>query len=313
MSADAQSFKRGEGVAAGRPAGRAVQLQRQGHVLGGGQPGEEVEVLEDVADGPAPQASPGLSATCPPPPSPPTSTSPLVGSSSVPAIVSSVLLPDPLGPMTASRVAGLHPEVDVVEGPHLCSAPRRRTSTPPAARGMRSTAAPRSVAAGPSHAWHTPCVPRRFNRTRGAGPADTLRVAGQPPLHPSSHRRDGVEAEQLGVDDQRQGHLVVVRPHPSTVCTPASAGTTLAPVLPEPPPTRRRPAAAEPTRTLITSSSRGGARHLRRRPQPGPPTRRHPRWVSRKSFCGSLVAVLLRTPPGRHAPVAATWCTPARR
>ena len=33
---------------------------------------------------------------------PPTNTSPLVGSSRLPAIVNSVLLPDPLGPMTAT-------------------------------------------------------------------------------------------------------------------------------------------------------------------------------------------------------------------
>ena len=37
------------------PRTDAVQLERQRDVLGRGQPGEQVEVLEDVADRPAPQ------------------------------------------------------------------------------------------------------------------------------------------------------------------------------------------------------------------------------------------------------------------
>ena len=37
---------------------------------------------------------------------PPTNTSPLVGASRLPAMVSRVLLPDPLAPMTATREPG---------------------------------------------------------------------------------------------------------------------------------------------------------------------------------------------------------------
>ena len=51
----------GQGLHPGRPGlarGHAVQFQREGDVLGRSEPGQQVEVLEDVADGAAPQ--PGL-------------------------------------------------------------------------------------------------------------------------------------------------------------------------------------------------------------------------------------------------------------
>ena len=83
-------------------AAHAVELEGQGDVLHRGEPGEQVEVLEDVADGPAAQARlavarqgrQGLAADI---------TSPLVGSSRLPAMVSSVLLPEPLAPITATN------------------------------------------------------------------------------------------------------------------------------------------------------------------------------------------------------------------
>ena len=61
---------------------------------------------------------------------PPISTSPLVGSSRLPAIVSSVDLPEPLGPMTATMLAASHRQVHPAQRVHL-GGPRRRTSSTP--------------------------------------------------------------------------------------------------------------------------------------------------------------------------------------
>ena len=89
----------------GLPGGQAVELKGQGHVLRGGQAREQIEVLEHVPDRLATQSRlvvtlhrgqilPG-DEDCP-----------LVASSRLPAMVSSVDLPEPLGPITATIVPG---------------------------------------------------------------------------------------------------------------------------------------------------------------------------------------------------------------
>ena len=82
---------------------RAVELQRHRHVLGRGEAGEQVEVLEHEADRPPAQPGPLSWRDIPPTATPPTSDLAAASASSrLPAMVSSVLLPEPLGPMTAT-------------------------------------------------------------------------------------------------------------------------------------------------------------------------------------------------------------------
>ena len=97
----AQAVQGAQPSGARLPGRGAVKLQRQGDVLRRGEPRQQVEVLEHVADRAAAQPRlvvRDIFATA----VPPMSTSPLVGSSRVPAMVSNVLLPDPLGPITAT-------------------------------------------------------------------------------------------------------------------------------------------------------------------------------------------------------------------
>jgi hypothetical protein len=54
----AELLQRPQAEGPGRPPGRAVEFQWQGDVLGGGEPGEEIEILEHEAD--RPTSEPGL-------------------------------------------------------------------------------------------------------------------------------------------------------------------------------------------------------------------------------------------------------------
>ena len=105
-SATPSSSRAASAATSSRLRASAVELQRQRHVLGGGQTGQQVEVLEHVADRPATQPRsvvprhrrgvlPVDAAPCPR--SPPRA---------CPAIVSIVLLPEPLGPMIATSSPG---------------------------------------------------------------------------------------------------------------------------------------------------------------------------------------------------------------
>ena len=113
----------------------AVELEGQRDVLGGGEAGEEVEVLEDVADASAAGAGPCRCATCLDSAVPPMRTSPLVGSSRLPAMVSSVDFPEPRRAHHRDEVALVDREVDLVEGTDGRRRPRRRTSR---CRGVRA-------------------------------------------------------------------------------------------------------------------------------------------------------------------------------
>ena len=84
-------------------AGIAVELEGQRDVLRGGEPGQEVEILEDVADRPPTKARLVVARHRSRATRPPMRTSPLVGSSRLPAMVSRVDFPEPLGPITATR------------------------------------------------------------------------------------------------------------------------------------------------------------------------------------------------------------------
>ena len=120
---------------------------------------------------------------------PSTSTWPLVGSSRLPAIVSRVLLPDPLGPVHGHQRAGVDGQVHVAEGLHLGR---------PFAVDLRN-AAQLKDAHRPHHhppPWSGHGWNRRYGRP-GPGVPETA-IGGVKPAH---HR---VQAEQLGIDRQRE-------------------------------------------------------------------------------------------------------------
>src|SRR5215207_489396 len=98
---EAHPRKQSPGTLADRRVVALCDHGRQGHVLLGGQRGEQVEELEDEPDVVAPELGELLVLqtfewT------PPTAIAPEVGDSSAPTIWSSVLLPDPDGPMIAT-------------------------------------------------------------------------------------------------------------------------------------------------------------------------------------------------------------------
>ena len=93
----------------GRRAADAVELARQRDVLGGGQRGDQVEVLEDVAGAAAPDRGELRARLSPARSVPSTSTAPLVGESSPPARFSSVDLPEPRRAHHRDQLAGRRP------------------------------------------------------------------------------------------------------------------------------------------------------------------------------------------------------------
>ncbi len=87
-----------------------VELQRQRDVLHRGKPGEQVEVLEDVADRAPAQPRLVVARQSVDSATPPTRTSPVWSAPPrLPAMVSSVLLPEPLGPITATSSSRRRP------------------------------------------------------------------------------------------------------------------------------------------------------------------------------------------------------------
>ena len=125
------------------------------------------------------------------------STWPADGSSSAPAIVSSVLLPEPLGPMTATSVPGLDREVDVDEGIDPAGA----------------------VAVGLGHAAEVDGAHRRLPtcrrsrsgavRTLAGGGAQRGGLALEAAVDAVEPADQRVEPEQLGVGDEQEAELVV--------------------------------------------------------------------------------------------------------
>ena len=152
--------ERGDRNGTGRPGAGAVQLQRQRDILGRRQPGQQVEILEDIADSAAAKSCPIVARHArhirP-------ADEDLAGRGVLegPAIVSSVLLPEPLGPITATSSPACTRQVDVSARPAPAWAPRHRTSTPAAAPG-----APSSPYSNPSARPH-PCRRRGSVDFRG--------------------------------------------------------------------------------------------------------------------------------------------------
>ena len=123
-----------------RLAPTAVELQRERDVLDRGQPGQQVEVLEHVADRPAAQPGPVVARHREHVDWPSmlhlTRWSPPRG---VPAMVSSVLLPEPLGPMMATSSPASTVRSTSRRAWTARRDPRRRTWRPLPARAPRSS------------------------------------------------------------------------------------------------------------------------------------------------------------------------------
>ena len=130
---------------------------------------------------------------------PSTSTSPVVGSSRLPAIVSSVLLPEPLGPMIATSSPAPTDEVDVAQRVHLVRPVAVDLRHLAQLEHARSSPAPRLRGAGRRR--------RTGRRRRAAGTGARLSRASAA----SSQRMTRVEPEHLGVDDQREADVVLGR------------------------------------------------------------------------------------------------------
>ena len=169
----------------------AVELERQGDVLDRGEPGEQVEVLEHVADRAAPQPRPVVARHARRGRRRRRAPRRSVGSSRLPAMVSSVLLPEPLGPMIATSSPRSTDEVDVAQRVHLGrpGAVDLRHLAQFECAGHRETSI---VRVGSSGSGRPP-------RAGGGGrPLLQADVGGVEPAD------DRLEPEELGVGDERE-------------------------------------------------------------------------------------------------------------
>ena len=153
------------------------------------EPGQQVEVLEHVADRPPPQPGPVV-ARHPRQRIPPTSTAPLVGSLEAPGDGQRVLFPDPLGPITATSSPA---------STDRWTSRRAFTSVGALAVDLRYSPQFQRGHRPHPHSFCAPC-----GRPDAARPAASSGRPLDPALggvQPPDHR---VQPEQLGVDDQHE-------------------------------------------------------------------------------------------------------------
>ena len=199
----AERFQRGQPGRARLRHRDAVQFQRQGGVLGGGQPGQQVEILEHVPDHPAPQ--PGLAAPRHPGQRHAADQHlPAGGVLQAPGDGQQRGLARPARPHHRHHLPGPHRQVDPGQRVHrgrLLPVGLRH-----AAQLQHAHRAP--VLSRPLIAWPPAGEAAEPEPAGGSGPGRLGGGPRQPHLRgvqPPDHR---VQPEQLGIDHQRQAQVV---------------------------------------------------------------------------------------------------------